>query len=159
MNKSILNIIKSILIILFLNIFVILFYGCYTGERMDDETFAKYTVKDNFDIQLPDNCKLVQYWREDIHFGPGERTYYFIFEFSEDLTNFLEENGFETERDYTFEEQVISCFFDSYQMYNWNVPPKYYPSFSNNCRYFSCGHSFIIYKPFSKYLYVYTTWH
>ena len=159
MNKSFLTIIINILIILFLNIFVILFCGCYTGESMDAETFAKYTVKEKFDIQLPDKCKLVQYWREDRDFGPGERTYYFVFEFSEDLTNFLDENNFKTERDYTLEEEVISCFFDSNQGYNWNVPSTYYPSFSNNCRYFCYGHSFIIYKSFSKYLYVYTTWH
>lgn len=141
--------------ILGLTVFAIFSIISFFNQEKDEELFPRKKVEDRLNIILPEECKLVYKNQDNEGFGPGEHTYYYVFEFTEEPTEFFEEYNFKAERDEEFESQAIDTFKEAYQLYDWYVPVECYPCFTIGCRYFSNGWSFMVYNSYSKYLYIY----
>ena len=148
-----------LIIIIGLTIFACFSVGYYFNSEPEnnDELVYKKMIKNEFDIILPDECKLIYAIKDNRGTYREADPTYCVFEFAEEPTDFFEKNNFKNERNEEFEERVQRIFNFQVKDSEWNVPPKYLPRFSLNYRYsgFEKNSGFIVYHTNYKYLYVY----
>ena len=81
--------------------------GCTDNNQKENVITA---TEKNTDVRIPQECKLLyNYTPENLNIFPvpGRDEDYYVFEFENEPTEFLEENGFSDEKSVDYEEELL----------------------------------------------------
>ncbi len=134
--------------------FCVFFISCNLENKNSKKNTIKvvaYITK----IEIPEDCEIVyKYTRNNVGWGPGRNTQYTVFKFEVEPTEFLNDNGFSSERDIKNENDFYNGDF-GFNTYISEYPDEFIPDLENEYLWLTVERVYFFYLKEILTLYVY----